>query len=735
METNNQTSAAKSIAVVKELNIARKNMQIYPSEHDQATQSLDRAYDAILNLLADREEWRLGVAKTTLLAPEEIPELSKLAASKELAVSLSEHDIAALTFFPGVEKTELQTLLSLVGSDPDDADEDEELSIKKVIASGALSRIDIKLINYDQLKYTEETEIEKHGDQQDPGSHKTEWQTFVKHFLNGTLSRDDSGITVDDHHLLNPDGLANLINTNKITIEDAADSYGQMIDIQTESAVPDEQKKAGVSQAFKGLSAMLQHLNPDLRQQFLSATVDRLVPGPSASPSSDSQNVALPFIVDIIKQANMEERGISPSLLNLIKKLDGAGAEVPSAPEALSSPGTSTALPLTELSTREKYEDYVPDDYNALLTDFSSTSRPETQPTEFPLDEHLKTIEDAALNNKIGRLLLFFINADTDESEYQIYAERLYSIAEELVSEDQFHLPAEIYHTLEQHGEYKRIPGIRAIASETCKKMREPAFTSKAVKGFCSNTDIDHEKYLEFIISLGPHIVTDALGAYTRLDVPSESAWSFKLLSAFPKDTLAEMRKRLRGANTDYIARLIPLVTTLGDKESVDMLRPLWEHHNYRIQIQILAALLNFNDQWGVLFLRQWLQSGDTELVPAAIRLAGQYKIKEISTDLAAMLKRVIFFKIDISKNCDIIETLGKIGDPKVLPRLTKLARNAIGLHRHDILTMKQTVFKSLSGYPKETTAELLAFGLKSSDDTIRKTCESLLAANREKTG
>jgi hypothetical protein len=733
METNNQTSAAKSIAVVKELNIARKNMQIYPPEHDQATQSLDRAYNAISNLLADREEWRLGVAKTTLLTPEEIPELSKLAASKELAVSLSGHDIAALTFSPGVEKTELQTLLSLVGSDPDDAD--EELSIKKIIASGALSGIDIKLINYDQLNYTEEAEIEKHRDQQDPGSDKTEWQTFVKHFLNGTLSRDDSGITVDDHQPLNPDGLANLINTNKITIEDAVNSYGQMIDIQTESAVPDEQKKAGVSRAFKGLSTMLQHLNPDLRQQFLSATVDRLAPSHSASPNSDSQNVALPFIVDIIKQANMEERGISPSLLNLMKKLDGSGAEVPSTPEALAPPGISTAHPHTELATREKYEDYVPDDYNALLSDFSSTSRPETQTAEFPLDEHLKTIEDAALDNKIGRLLLLFINADTDESEYRIYAERLYSITEELVSEEQFHLPAEIYHTLEQHAEYKRTPGIRAIASDTCKKMREPAFTSKAVKGFCTNSDIDHEKYLEFIISLGPHVVTDALGAYTRLDAPSESAWSFKLLSAFPKDTLDEMRKRLRGANTDYIARLIPLVTTLGDKESVDMLRPLWEHHNYRIQVQILAALLNFHDQWGVLFLRQWLQSGDTELVPAAIRLAGQYRIKEVSADLAAMLKKIVFFKIDISKNCDIIEILGRIGDPRVLPQLNKLARNAIGIHRHDILTMKQAVFKSLSGYPKETTAELLAFGLKSSDDTIRKKCESLMASNREKTG
>ena len=100
MEPETQPYAQRLVKAVKDLNIARKNIQIYPPEHAQAKASIDRAFAAIQDMLADRPDWRLGVAKNTIIAEETDLDTASLSYCVELASSLSDHDIAAVKQYP-----------------------------------------------------------------------------------------------------------------------------------------------------------------------------------------------------------------------------------------------------------------------------------------------------------------------------------------------------------------------------------------------------------------------------------------------------------------------------------------------------------------------------------------------------------------------------------------------------------------------------------------------------------
>ena len=58
----------KQIAeTVLELNITRKNVQIYPLGHEQVQQSIEKTYQTLLKTLANHTELTLGIAKNSLM--------------------------------------------------------------------------------------------------------------------------------------------------------------------------------------------------------------------------------------------------------------------------------------------------------------------------------------------------------------------------------------------------------------------------------------------------------------------------------------------------------------------------------------------------------------------------------------------------------------------------------------------------------------------------------------------
>ncbi len=90
------------------------------------------------------------------------------------------------------------------------------------------------------------------------------------------------------------------------------------------------------------------------------------------------------------------------------------------------------------------------------------------------------------------------------------------------------------------------------------------------------------------------------------------------------------------------------------------------------------------------------------------------------------MLKTRVMFKTDIQKNEQIIAALGQIGDTAVIPTLVKLAKSGGLFRQEELLHMKQVLFASLQGYPRDAVGQLLEIGQNSKDKSIRNACRQI---------
>lgn len=711
----------KQIAeAMADLNIARKNVVIYPPEHVQVKASIDRALKSLDMVLKKIPELTIAIAKATILIGDE--DLGgRNVGWNELARSLSQHEIAAICFYPGIEKEELLSFLYRIAKPLENKQND--------LSSTIYPHIQVQLIDYSQLHITEEAEIWR--DKDVTRMEKTSfWKDFVTHLVAGRLSKSEDAALLPNIVETDPLELAGLLNQGKIDSNSVLRVYQQMLSSQTGN--PGESSESyRIAASLSGLNTLLQALNQELRMQFLSVTFNYLSEQPeSVQAALISSGISRDLLYEMLHHANQSGNEISPSLIRLLRKLaDIQGLDFGQAPMGDGNPNKTTAADLHTLLKREDYEEFVSSQYDTILKKIETTAKLEKVEGKnaFPIDEYLPTLDEKYLSGQIACMLLAFIGEDIHADEYQVYVDKLVVICRELLDGGNFELIINIFNILNQHSIYKRVPEIRAIAEKTVLLFKEPLFTSKAIQAFHIHHNEARQAVFDFLVSLGPQIVPDALNLYVSQADFESNQHLFNILAKFPEHTLTEAHKRLRDTRSDYVRNLIILIREVGGRGAADILRPLWEHNDQRIQMEVLGALLKFQDKWGLLFLRRALKSNDSEMVYQSVRLVEIYKVFEAADDLAAMLKKRPFFKSSYDHNQILLRALGSIGNPSIIPILKKMAGLSWSFFPQALADMQKILFRSLAGYPPESVRDLLYSGLSGRDEGIRKICQELL--------
>ncbi|MFZ5568789.1 MAG: HEAT repeat domain-containing protein [Thermodesulfobacteriota bacterium] len=709
---------------INELNIARKNALIYPLEHAQVKASMGRLMKSMELILEAAPEITLAVVNDMILFKGECLDKRNIG-FQELAVALKSSGIAAMTLHRGLREEEILSFFQQIAGGP----EKRKPSGQTGTAESRHPRwphIDLQYIDYSKLHVTEEAVIHRDDDTGRQNDRPTIWKDFVTRLVADSLSSSEDAVPFAEFPDHDPANLALLLNRNQIDIEQALRSYGRIIDriLEEEGATEDrEESEAGI----RGIGLLLQELKPELRQQFLAVTFDRIASRPDASSCIGFlHGIPARFAVDMLRQANNDGREISPSLIHLIRKMTGIDGKVTdeSGDAGGGQSREAIAETLRTLFNRENYEDFVSSPYDLTLKRISiSASEGNRDETGFPIEEHLPSLDEAHLNRQISRMLLAFISDDLHATEYRAYIDKLLEIADGLLDCGDFQLITQIFEALDQHANYKRHHEIRSIAEKALAVLRKPPFVSKAVHSVCRHPEQANRQGGHLLHLMGPGVIPDALNLYAGHPEQESNPILLELLQRYPDETVTEAQKRLRDTRTDYIKRLVILIRETGGKNAADALRPLWGHSDRDVQLEALEGLLKFNDKWGLLFLRKALKANVPGISDQAISLAAKYKVFEVADDLAAMLKRKILFKSDYEKNAVLIKAMGEIGNPSVLPVLKKLAGMTLSFHPKKLAGMKRLLYRSLIGYPPHAVQALLRRGLKSSDEKIRKIC------------
>jgi hypothetical protein len=723
---------------VIELNISRKNVGIYPPGHLQITKSIDRAYGILQKLFEIRAEMTLGVAKDTLLVGQDYLD-QKNPVYRDFALSMNQQEIASVTFIRGLDKDELVRFHRIITTKPEDIRAGG--GIEKVMAAANIAHISIKALDYRSFHVTEEQEIFKSaGDK--PAGDKTKaghglWQDFVAHLTAGTLAGQDAGVSVKDAAQIDPAELARLLNERMLDSNAALQSYDRIISEHMRERAEKKEMTREQSATLSNLNALLKDLHPELRKQFLSVAFKRISSHAKVYGGSEDLIGGFPddVVIDMLAQASAEGREISPTLTGLLGKLTRAQAQSTVAARAENSQAgvpvsdaadASLILPehMEKLFDREKYEEYVPTDYEAMLKRLSDSAS--AVGDRIPVDEYAKTLEDDHLDFQIGRALIAFMEEKIDEEDYREFARKLGAIMPGFLATGNFMLLWDISETLRRHVNEKPVKGIRDAAGEARKAFSDPAFIAKTLNAFEVWMKDKGQEAAGLILALGPATIPGLLDIFSRDESPGGKRAVFNLLVTFGEPAVREVHKRLRDPRAYFVRNLLMLIRRAGTTASIPYIKPLLKHQDVRVRMEALNALLRLKDPGAVPVLREAIHADDPDIAFEAISLAGQYRTSEVTGDILTKIKRIIIFEEDYSKNEEIVKALGEIGDARAVPDLEKLAK-ARTFYPQRRAKMQRLLFESLGRYPLESLSGLIRTGQRSVDDGIRTICKKLL--------
>jgi len=734
---------------VIELNISRKNVGIYPPGHIQIIRSIDRAFGLLQKLFEIREEMTLGVAKDTLLVGQDYLDQQN-PVYRDFALSLSQQEVAAITFIRGLDKEELVRFHRILTTKPDDIKAGG--GIGKFMAEAVIPHIRVQTIDYTAFHLTEEQEIlrpqiktgtgggggsgggsgggkpgEKRGSEH-TGS--AVWQDFVSNLVSGNIATSTAGgVSLKDATQIDPAELARLLNERKLDAGAVLVSYDQIITDHVRGAAEKKLTKEQ-SATLSNLNALLKDLHPDLRKQFLSVAFKRI------SSSLAAEDIVGGFtdnmVIEMLEQASTEGREISPTLAGLIQNLTRVSDSAPVTPhlirpkhvaEGIAAPDI---LPehMQKLFNREEYEKYVSLDYADMLKRLSDGAM--AVGDKIPIEEYEKTLEDDHLDFQIGRALLGFLEEDLDDDDYREFAEKVVSTAPQFLKSGNFVLLNDILNTIRRHTLEKTRSGVRSSANDSLKIFIDPGFREQAVASFDEWARVKGKDASSFLLALGSEVVPGLLDIYAIDTTPGGRRVLFDLLCGFGQATVKEAQKRLADPRAYYVRNLVMLIRWTGNASSIPFLKPLLKHPDLKVRMEALTALLKFKDPGALPLLRASVRSKDPDLSSQAISLAGQYRIAEVTEDILSMIKKVILFENDYTINEEIIKALGDIGDPKAIPELEKMAKATWKPYPTRFTQLKVALFESLGRYPREKLTPLLKIGEKMNVERIRKACRKI---------
>jgi hypothetical protein len=675
----------------------------------------------------------LGVARDTLLVGQDYFD-RKNPVYRDFALNLSQRQIAAVTFINGLEKDELVRFHRILTTRPEDIDTSG--GITRVMDEAVIPHIRVLAIDYGSFQVTEEQEIfkapAKTGGVEQSGSHL--WQDFVTHLSAGTLAGAGQGVSLKDAEQIDPAELARLLNERKMDAGAAIESYDQIISTYVRGSAEKKQLTREQSTTFTKMNALVKELHPELRKQFLSVAFKNVAERTEAPAEAEAVlgGFTDDMVIEMLGQASAEGREISPTLAGLVNRL--SRAQTDAAAEQQDGKGKQSAKGFTGLAFnpehmqklfgREKYEEYVEDDYQEMLRRFAEG--PPSAIAPFPLEDHLQSVEDEHLDFQIGRALLAFLEENIDEDDYREFAQKIVAIMPQFLDTGNFEMLWDILETLRRHSTDKSVKGIREIAEESRKIFFTPDFITKALSAFDRWIREKGQAASGLIQALGPDTVPGLMDIYCNDESPGGRRVLFHLLCIFGESSVREAQKRLRDPRPNTVRNLLMLIGRAGGAASIPHVKPLLKHRDPTIRLEALNTLLKLKAPEAAQFLRKAIHDNDPDIAFKAVALAGQYRVAAVTEDVLSKIKRVILFETDYVENEELIAALGNIGDARAIPELEKLARASWSIYPRSLMHMKETIYQSLARYPREKLAGLLKIGEEIKNDAIRRACSQL---------
>ncbi len=683
-----------------ELNVSRRNVNIYPAGHPAVERSLNRAFECLEKLFELRPEITFAIAKDTIIVDNSALD-KKNAAYREFALHLSGMNIAYVTFISGLPKEELYKFLSFLSIDP--ADQTPE-ALQETVKEYNLIHIKTGFIDYDAFSFGE-------GMTAKEGSTTGLWERYVRGLIDGTLQTEGASDIIQE---IPPEALAEMLNTT---------APGEIKEESCERVVTTYMNKSPKtnfsSRELTRLIDFISKLRPELKKQFLSSAVKN-VSTDLGSTERAIREISVDKIIELLSAIDEQHVTIPAALKNLLDKFSKfyqVDSEDTSFGNNIIADDIFLSPDVVNLLGSGDFESYVTDIYQkeiekVLRFDVSDVAAKE-------LAELRKACSDEHVERYFNQTMLELISSDIiSEEEYEYLVNMIKEEADQFIETGQYGQVLRIFRVLESNLSKERFPD---ISSEALKGYKSQEFISQFIDSLRIIGRQAREDALQLCDYYGERIISPLMDALVDEESQTIRHFLINLITHFGDKVIPVAIKHISDSRWFVKRNMLLILNECGTKEVLPHVRPYCHHENPKVSFEAIKCLLKEGDSYGINALREHLKSENKEVVEQAIALSGIYKVREVIPDLTRMLRRKGISGKDIYEKIPIVKALAQIGDPGTLDTIRDTLSIRSILFKGAVERLREAVYSSLKYYPFEYIEDLVEKGLKSKNERIRQ--------------
>ncbi len=693
-----------------ELNVSRRNVNIYPAGHPSVARSLDRAYNSLEKLFELREDITLAIAKDTIVIDDSVLD-KKNTAYREFALHLNAMNIACVTFTAGLPKDELYEFLRFLSIDATDLAPE---ALQEAVREHNLIHINIGFIDYGAFSFGE-------GRTEKEGSGTGLWERYIRGLIDGTLQTEGISDIIQE---IPPEALADMLNKT---------NPGEIREEGCERVISTYMKQSPEttlsSMELTRLLDFISRLRPELKKQFLSSAVKN-VSMDIRSTERAIREISVDKIIELLSAIDEQQVTIPAALKNLLDKFSKfyqLNSEDTTFGDSIIADDIFLSPDVVNLLGTGDFESYVTDIYQKEIEKVLRFDVSEVAAKE--LAELRKACSDEYVERCFNQTMLELISSDLiSEEEYEYIVNMIKEEAGQFIETGQYGQVLNIFRVLESNLSRERFPD---ISSDALKDYKSPEFISQFIDSLRIIGRQAREDALQLCDYYGERIISPLMDALIDEESQTIRHFLISLITHFGARIIPVAIKHISDSRWFVKRNILLILGECGTKEVLPHVRPYCHHENPKVSFEAIKCLLKEGDSYGVNALRGYLKSENKEVVEQAIVISGIFKVREVIPELIQMLRKKDISGKDIYEKIPIVKALAQIGDPRALDTIRNTLSIRSILFKGTVERLREAIYGSLKHYPVDKIEDLIEKGLKSRNERIRDESLKIKKARR----
>jgi len=676
---------------VCELNISRRHVTAYPSNHPIIETSNNKVLRLLQQLLELQPVLTIGIARDTLIIGDGFLDRNN-PIYRDFARILFVHGIAAISFSGELRSEELQRFNEILSLKKEDVR--KQGGIVSMIAAAGIQHLQVRPIDYGAFHATDEDVLTR--TERETGEL---WEQFVHGLLQGTLA--PWGKHAGEGEAITPELIAQTLN-RQLAANPARNtaSYEEAIAAFLQGLNRPGALGRGSAGALDSLTACINQLNPELRRQFLASTFGALPSQPELVDEL-AHRVPQEYILEALDEISASQYTLSPVVLSLVKKMAAHASPGETKSRMVSRPAfpdSELVDKLTMIFREEENDCFLPAAYQQALQSIVASDG------DFSLDQEglaeLKaTLTSHCVETEVSAVILEILKALPDDGEPELLQRNLLDLCSYFLEMGDFaslttmHERLVVLHPVADGDTVVRPDAVLAV-------FAQPEFMAEVIRGLTVWGKTKYGEIQQLILRVG------APFAGPLLDTLAEE--QNMSLRRFYMDRLQELGVvardaaliRLRDSRWYFVRNLLVLLRTMDDPSVVRHISRLHRHPHPKVRQELLKTLLHFQDPEADRILFTYLTDKDREQRLTGIQLAAQSRNPEVLKLLLGFLDKGGITDYDYELKSSVVRTLGEMGNVESLLELVKLLRSRSLIHGNKHDRLKIDVINSLVNYP-----------------------------------